>query len=202
MYKVFFNDKPVLLSDDFDELKNLSGYLLVRFDSEEEIIPTIEILENTDVIKGLVFYHEELKHLWDSFRPAFQWVEAAGGLVENPKGEHLWIYRNGKWDLPKGKLERGESPAEGALREVEEECGVSDLTLGDHLIDTYHIYIIDGEWVLKKTHWYNMNSKAESLVAQTEEGITEVVWKKVKGPDLDQIDTFSNIRLAVMASGH
>ncbi len=202
MYKVFFNDKPVLLSDDFEELKNLSGYLLVRFDSEEEILPTIDILESTDVIKGLVFYHEDMNHIWNSFRSVFKWIEAAGGLVENAAGEQLWIHRNGKWDLPKGKLENGESPADGALREVEEECGVSDLELGAHLVDTYHIYQMDEKWMLKKTHWYTMSSQAESLVAQTEEGITEVAWKTVKGPDLDQIDTYSNIKLVIESRGH
>ena len=72
------------------------------------------------------------------------------------------------------KIEKGESPKEGAVREVEEECGISDIVLGDHLTDTYHTYQLKGEWVLKKTHWYRMQSEATELIPQTEEGISSV----------------------------
>jgi 8-oxo-dGTP pyrophosphatase MutT (NUDIX family) len=106
-------------------------------------------------------------------------IEAAGGVVINAKSEYLFIYRNDKWDLPKGKLEKGEKKWEGAIREVEEECGITVGSLGDKICKTYHTYTVRGEVVLKRTHWYRMNYKgAEKLKPQKEEGITEVKWFK------------------------
>lgn len=104
-------------------------------------------------------------------------IGAAGGLVKNDSGEYLFIYRNGKWDLPKGKIEKGEKVKETAVREVEEECGIKVSRLGEKICKTYHVYINRGEVVLKKTHWFKMKSKAEGkLKPQTEEGITDVRW--------------------------
>lgn len=104
-------------------------------------------------------------------------IEAAGGLVKNSKGNYLFIYRNDKWDLPKGKLEKGEKPKEGAVREVEEECGIRIDDCGKKIINTYHVYTLKGEVVLKKTYWYKMKYKGKGkLKPQTEEGITDVQW--------------------------
>jgi 8-oxo-dGTP pyrophosphatase MutT (NUDIX family) len=104
-------------------------------------------------------------------------IEAAGGLVKNKAGNYLFIYRNDKWDLPKGKLEKGEKKKEGAVREVEEECGIGIDKAGKKIISTYHTYIFKGEVVLKKTYWYSMKYKGdEQLKPQLEEGITDVKW--------------------------
>ncbi len=106
-----------------------------------------------------------------------QLIKAAGGLVENEEGEYLFIFRNGKWDLPKGKVEKGEKMKQAALREVEEECGIDIHQQGDKLCKTYHIYEAGSKLVLKKTNWYAMRVKGRpSLSPQTEEGITEAVW--------------------------
>lgn len=106
-------------------------------------------------------------------------IEAAGGLVENEDGKYLFIYRNDKWDLPKGKLEKGEKKTEGGVREVEEECGITVSKLGKKICKTYHVYTIKRQVVLKKTHWYAMKYKGnEKLKPQLEEGITEVRWFK------------------------
>ena len=89
----------------------------------------------------------------------------------------MFIYRNDKWDLPKGKLEKGEKKKEGAVREVEEECGIALKKCGKKIINTYHTYTLKGELVLKRTYWYSMNYKGnEKLKPQTEEGITDVRW--------------------------
>ena len=110
-------------------------------------------------------------------------VEAAGGLVFNKDGDILMIFRNGKWDLPKGKLEMGESVEECAIREVEEECGVSGIIIENKIKDTYHTYVLEGENILKKTYWYKMKTDySAKLVPQIEEGITKVSWV-----DKDQI---------------
>ena len=104
-------------------------------------------------------------------------IGAAGGLVKNEKGQYLFIYRNDKWDLPKGKIEKGEKVKKAAVREVEEECGIKVSKLEEKICKTYHVYINRGEVVLKKTHWFKMKSKAQGkLKPQTEEGITDVRW--------------------------
>ncbi len=104
-------------------------------------------------------------------------IEAAGGLVKNSKGDFLFIYRNDKWDIPKGKLEKGEKPKEGAVREVEEECGIKIDECGKKIINTYHVYTSKGELVVKKTYWYKMKYKGKGkLKPQLEEGITDVQW--------------------------
>lgn len=120
---------------------------------------------------------ESTDRLFAQFAAQFVPVEAGGGLVSSPRGEILMIYRNGRWDLPKGKLEPGEEIAECAVREVEEECGIAGLKLGKLLTRTYHLYELHGKWVLKRTTWYAMaNDGAEELVPQTEEGITDIRW--------------------------
>lgn len=111
------------------------------------------------------------------FKSLFSLIEAGGGVVRSPQDEVLMIYRNGRWDLPKGKLETGESIRECALREVEEECGITGLELGDLIVHTYHIYELQGEWLLKCTAWFGMSHPAVGeLTPQIEEGITEIRW--------------------------
>ena len=106
-------------------------------------------------------------------------IKAAGGVVYNQKKELLMIFRNGKWDLPKGKLERGESIEECAIREVQEECGVNNLQIISKISDTYHTYELNGKMVLKHTIWFRMTTNFEGeLSPQTKEGITKVEWVK------------------------
>ena len=107
----------------------------------------------------------------------FKTIEAAGGIVENEKAEVLFIYRRGKWDLPKGKIDDQESPEKAALREIEEETGAKGLTLLSKLCNTYHVYNQFGENVLKTTHWFLMQSiTQQKLTPQTEEDISELKW--------------------------
>ena len=106
-------------------------------------------------------------------------IKAAGGLVVNAKGQFLFIFRNKKWDLPKGKVDKGEKVKEAAVREVEEECGVHVEKRNDRICKTYHVYEMSGELILKRTSWYQMTVKGNpKLVPQVEEGITEAVWVK------------------------
>ena len=109
-----------------------------------------------------------------------RWVRAAGGIITDETGQMLLILRNGRWDLPKGKVEAGETLQQAALREVEEETGIKGLTLhaglGMRPIKTYHIFNLYGGWHLKQTSWFAMTAKKQPAVPQQEEGITEVVW--------------------------
>ncbi len=110
---------------------------------------------------------------WEQFCSAYKIVEAAGGLVQNSKGEYLMIFRNGKWDLPKGKHEKGETMEQTAVREVEEECSIDQLTLQNLLIVTHHTYTLQGVDTLKPTYWYTMTYGGNLSVfqPQIEEGI-------------------------------
>ena len=132
---------------------------------------------------------------WEIFCYDYYLIEAAGGVVYNYKNQILMILRNNKWDLPKGKMEQNENIKECAIREVQEECGVSALSILNALQDTYHTYEINGKKILKRTYWFAMYTDFKgSLAPQTEEGITEVVWV-----DKDQIseklnNSFGNIK--------
>jgi 8-oxo-dGTP pyrophosphatase MutT (NUDIX family) len=114
-----------------------------------------------------------------------QLVAAGGGLVYTDNHTVLLIYRRGKWDLPKGKLDEGETPAVAAVREVQEETGVEHLELEEPLTVTYHTYMEKGRLVLKESHWFLMKSPEQpSLVPQQEEDIEQCIW--VKRDDLQQ----------------
>ena len=114
---------------------------------------------------------------WESFCANHMLIEAAGGLVYNDKNQLLMIFRDGKWDLPKGKLEVGENIEQCAMREVEEECGVSGLIITQQLQETYHTYEINRQKILKRIFWFEMKSSFKGkLTPQTKEGITAVVW--------------------------
>ena len=131
---------------------------------------------------------------WESFCADYTLIEAAGGLVYNLDNQLLMIFRNGKWDLPKGKLEVGENIKECAIREVEEECEISGLSISKPLQDTYHVYELNEQKILKRTYWFEMKTDFKgNLTPQTEEGITKVCW--VNKEDIAQKleNSFGNI---------
>jgi 8-oxo-dGTP pyrophosphatase MutT (NUDIX family) len=131
---------------------------------------------------------------WENFCDKFTLIEAGGGLVYNYENQLLMIFRNGKWDLPKGKLEEGENIKECAIREVEEECGISGLSISRPLQDTYHVYELNAQKILKRTYWFEMKTDFKgNLTPQTEEGITKVCW--VNKEDIAQKleNSFGNI---------
>ena len=134
---------------------------------------------------------------WQAFKQNFTVIEAAGGVVMKNQ-EMLFIYRNGKWDLPKGKLEINESIPLCAVREVEEECGISQLTIVKELAATYHTYRQAEENVLKITYWILMECTDESpLIPQAEEGIELVEWKNKQAVKLAVENTYPNIKLVL-----
>jgi 8-oxo-dGTP pyrophosphatase MutT (NUDIX family) len=177
MYKVFINNRPIFLVDISENTNSLEYDKLVKF---EEPIKAAELLgeyaENKAkmVLCVVVDSDNPLK----TFFAAHQYIEAAGGVVRNDRNEILTIFRNGCWDLPKGKVEEGEEVEVAAVREVEEECGIHGHEIGTELPSTYHTYTQKGTLYLKRTYWYNMQYQGhETLIPQTEEGITAVVWK-------------------------
>lgn len=135
------------------------------------------IFETAKSVAFVSVSEEESDRLFSQFAALFVPMEAAGGLVASPRGEVLMIFRYGRWDLPKGKLEVGEEIPECAVREVEEECGITGLRLGRLLTRTYHLYELNGRWLLKRTTWFSMtNAGTCTLSPQTEEGITDIRW--------------------------
>ena len=131
----------------------------------------------------------------DEFCCMFCFIQAAGGLVRNKKGENLVIYRYGKWDLPKGKLEPNEQVDVAALREVTEETGITNIILGDHISDTFHTYRQGNATILKKTSWFNMSYEgAELLIPQQSEDISIAKWVSQNRMDEVYNNTYDTIR--------
>lgn len=168
MYKVFVNNKPIILSDQPATDSTCEIYLFkeIRFDE------ILHKLRHTNT-KGIYVFHTDLALLWNEFKAFFTNVIAAGGLVLNTEKDILFIFRNQTWDLPKGKMEKGESYEETAIREVEEECGITGLSIEKTLHITYHIFYENNKNNLKITHWFLMNtSSKEEPIPQEEEGIS------------------------------
>ena len=141
----------------------------------DNIPQALDILVNQHLSVHLVGHTSE--QFLTYLKAHFKYVQAAGGIVQTPDGRSLLIHRNSRWDLPKGMVEPAESTPEAALREVAEETGVSDLTIGPLLTTTYHIYNTYGEWTLKQTWWYLMTTPLPSPTKpQSEEGITQAAW--------------------------
>ncbi len=177
MYKVFFNNKPVVLEQ--DQSFELPGpeTLCYVFGSKKGLVETINFFKESTAPENLLILSEDKTRLVETFESLFRIIHAAGGVVINDNEEILFIYRLDKWDLPKGKCEHGESYEETALREVTEECGINDLRIEKTLTTTMHTYEQDGVLILKKTHWFEMRySGNESPVPQTVENITKVAW--------------------------
>ncbi len=179
MIKVYSGKKIIYLTNNLDfEEKGLYSALFSDRTSKEYLRQFIENIKNKGV-KKIYIQSENLKKLLTTFKTRFRVIEAAGGLVRNTKGEYLFILRNGKWDLPKGKREKGETIKQCALREVKEECGIKGLKIIKELNTTYHTYFLEEKEVLKPTYWFEMQCpEISKLTPQTEEGITKVKWFK------------------------
>lgn len=180
MLKIHIQNKPLFL---VDLVENEVNDYLHRRDTLyiDELNPAgvrtmLQELEKPDYYAG-VYLHSKLNELLDAFKAELTVIQAAGGLVYTDKSELLLIFRKGKWDLPKGKLDEGEDLETCALREIEEETGAQNLTLERPLHVTYHTYHENGKHILKESHWYLIKTpKAMDLQAQTEEDIEKCEW--------------------------
>ncbi|MEO8760499.1 MAG: NUDIX domain-containing protein [Bacteroidia bacterium] len=169
---VYLNDFKLVFYDETDALKYASE-IKTPFNAKK-------LAEEAKITEKDIFIEcKNLKENFAEFGKEFIIIEAAGGLIKNDASEILFIYRHDKWDLPKGKLEKKETPEVAAVRECQEECGLKDITLQDFLINTYHIYLFKKGWALKKTYWYNMLCNETNLVPQLEESITDIGWKNI-----------------------
>ncbi len=176
MYKVFVNERPLILTNKLSETAN-NDYFALNPEAIQEAIKAL--------MKGRLetayIYHPNHAEILKKFSKNIPLVTAAGGVVANKEGKVLFIYRNDKWDLPKGKLDKGETIEACALREVMEETGVKGLKIENFLRTTYHIFKRNGIHKLKEVHWFAMRtSYSGKLTGQKSEGIEKVKWK---GPD-------------------
>lgn len=172
MYKVFVNDKPLFLTNKISRETDFQLFLLESIDIKQIII---KIFQNK--IQKAYLYHPDEKEIMKTLKAKIPVNKAGGGLVYNKKGEVLFIFRNGKWDLPKGGVEKKEEIEQTAMREVEEETGVNQLRITNKLQKTYHVFKRNGVYKLKVTHWFEMHSDFEGTPqGQLDEGIEKVAW--------------------------
>lgn len=172
---IYYLSKKIIVSTDNQNAENQSFKNLDEL-SKSDFLDEFKKFINQSMKNELFFYSKSIDKALDKIKKVFKLIYAAGGLIEKDN-KFLFIYRLKKWDLPKGKLDMGEDPDEAAIRECEEECGISELIILKELNPTYHIYEHKGGYAIKKTFWYAMSSSySGQLVPQLEESIERVEW--------------------------
>jgi len=195
MYKVFFNQKPLILTNKIQYLSDTEPLLFIKYTSVTQIIKALKSSKNSKVF----LYHKDIDKLWKGFKKKFPIVEAAGGLVKRTDNKLLFIFRNDKWDLPKGGVEKKELIIDAAKREVTEETGVTDIIVEKRISETYHIFKKGKRFRLKKTYWFKMSTTYMGKTKpQTEEGIEKTKWVSNKNIEDILNDAFENIRIVVL----
>lgn len=192
MLTVFVLDKTIKIPLKESDLEICNNIVSVSKKQEIEKI-FFEFIASEQ--KEICFRCKHLKMLPDLFYSAFKLIEAAGGIVKNKEGKYLFIYRNGFWDLPKGKIEKGEDIRACAIREVEEECDIHGLKIVNDLSPTYHMYeLTKNKWALKISYWFEMyTEETKAPKPQIEEGITEAVWLHPSELDKIKQNTYPSI---------
>jgi 8-oxo-dGTP pyrophosphatase MutT (NUDIX family) len=181
MYKVYVNGKPVFMGtpESVGELGLLPAkdiYQAPYLGKRKQIKQYLDLLDKNQETAAVALYAENEEVLWADFRSCFTILEAAGGFVTNPQNELLVFFRRGAWDMPKGKIDPGETPEAAAVREVQEETGLQEVALGEFVMHTWHTYRLKDERILKKTWWYKMTTPETSVIPQTEEDIERIEW--------------------------
>jgi ADP-ribose pyrophosphatase YjhB (NUDIX family) len=196
-YTVFLNERTVLICQDITVSENRPDEMAMDFTNEASLIKAYkQFYEHTDCVNLKIKTRNNFAEACEIFNKLFTRIEAAGGIVRNQEEEYLFIKRLGVWDLPKGKLHKKENIQDGALREVTEETGLTNLEIKKQLPSTYHIYTDrKGNEVLKETYWFEMLCKEDqTLVPQLEEDITEVKWFNAGELNIPIQDTYASLR--------
>jgi 8-oxo-dGTP pyrophosphatase MutT (NUDIX family) len=193
MHYIFVNDKPIILTTKVEKETDFKNFLL----KDVSIETVIKTLSNKKMKSVRLIHHSE-KTLLKKFLKKLPNVVAGGGKVYNADDAILFIYRNDKWDLPKGKIEGAESIEATAIREVEEETGVTGLSITKPLETTYHIFKRNGKLKIKVTYWFEMKTNFKgNLWPQQNEGITKVEWLKDSQVTEALKNSYANIKLLV-----
>jgi ADP-ribose pyrophosphatase YjhB (NUDIX family) len=181
MYKIYINEVEVLLKPSkdvkFDEIM-VDKTLVVAYDGvKAHLLHYIQFIEKAVFLKHFVMHYDDFDKLKVDFKSYFKEVKASGGLVKNEKNQYLFIYRRGSWDLPKGKIDKGESKKDAAIREVEEETGLKTMKIISRLGVTRHTYRSNvGRRLIKKSYWYFIEAPSQRLIPQLDEDIQEAKW--------------------------
>lgn len=196
MIRIYIGSNVVVLAT---PSHNTATYSPTKTITEADVISTLAALKhahNECVLVQTANIDATLQHI----KKHYEHVIAAGGVVENSKKEILLIHRRGYWDLPKGKLDKGEEIPACAIREVEEETGVTGLVLGEFLDQSYHIYDTYGSDAIKTTYWYTMSTATEQdLIPQAEEDIEAAIWVPINNITEYYDKTYATIRDILMA---
>ena len=177
MKTIFFNSRALILCGEDRPGDGDPGAIIMVDNGDEATAEAVRTIETNGNISRLYILCSDIEDTYNRLKTLFTEVDAAGGLVRNADGQYLLILRNGIWDLPKGKREKGEDVAQTAIREVIEETGIPAPEEGQLICVTDHTYRRDGQFVLKHTHWYAMRlTQPCSTKPQTEEGITQTAW--------------------------
>lgn len=196
MIKIFFNNKILLFNDKISPILKGANVLFLN----ENTTSAINLFFNNDDATNLEILNCPEVQAFEEIKKFVKIIPAAGGKVLDHSGNILFIKRFGKWDLPKGWQEKGESLEECAIREVAEECGISmeKLNISHFITTTYHVYKQNGELLLKQTSWYEMQYfDNEKFVPQNEEDITEVCWIPPEKLDIIKENTYENIKIVI-----
>ncbi|WP_430897280.1 MULTISPECIES: NUDIX hydrolase [unclassified Paraflavitalea] len=204
-YRLFFERTQLILTDKTEVINDLtrnnSNNSLYYNPSELIISQILNTIDPTEE-RAVVLAANKLEDLKAALWKRFEIIKAGGGLVFNEDGKVLMMFRRGKWDLPKGKLDEGESIEECAVREIEEETGLKELVREKFITTTYHHYSFKGKEILKESYWYEVRTNFKgSLVPQLEEDITEVKWVAITELDNYLENTYASIREVFAAAG-
>jgi 8-oxo-dGTP pyrophosphatase MutT (NUDIX family) len=194
-YKIFYNDRIVFLTSKITKSFEKNDGLFYKYEKKEGLNELLKAFEQFEQINSLHILHDNEDILLDIVKSCYTIVEAAGGVVHRPDGKLLAIFRRGKWDLPKGKVEKGEFYKQTAIREVQEECGLQQLEVGTRLFDTYHFYTEKNVRILKRTIWYEMKvSDKEQPQPQLSEDITDIKWFDYQSVSEVMKNTFESLK--------
>lgn len=200
MIRIFIDEKTVYFIGRGEKAGSFSDFF--RFEDRSSFFEKLHDFLKDKKSTSLGVQHTSAEKLFEIFQSEYQLIAASGGLVKNNDGEVLMILRKGKWDLPKGKIEKGETPEIAAVREVEEECGITNLSITKEICVTYHCYELKGKKMVKKSHWYAMLCNVNQVPQpQTEEDITEVKWMTEKEVKRALKNTYPSIVEVVKAAG-
>ena len=192
MYQIYINQTGLIITETLDNA--FSDYQLLDYE-DFDFLSFYSQVRDVPHAGSYVLSTQNAREVFKKIKNSLNFIKAAGGLVRNEENKYLFIFRNGKWDLPKGKIDEGEKTKKAAVREVEEECGIKVTHLDEKLCKTYHVYEMNGKTMLKKTTWYRMRADEQpNLIPQKEEGITEARWLSPGDFDLVKQNTYPMIR--------
>ncbi len=200
MYKVFFNESFLIISDKAENNNGIKQFVLPLQNTRQPEAWLAEVEFSTRPL-NMAFIHKQPGLIWENFISGFKIIRAAGGLIKNNSNQYLFIFRRGKWDLPKGKIDKGETIEEAAIREIQEETGLKKVAIQNNLTTTYHIYRLKGKLVLKETFWFLVqNLVNEPLIPQAEEDIEKAAWLSKNEIETVLANSFGSIKDVILTS--